>query len=85
MSAAFNSRRPKKVKPISQEESDALVRQMRAERSGMENYREKSLKLHGAICAKCGREFDQHNLHLLTVHHKDGNHDDEHSRGMLVK
>lgn len=47
---------------------------MRAERSTQETYREKSLKLHGWICAKCGREFDEANLHLLTVHHKDGNH-----------
>jgi hypothetical protein len=38
-------------------------------------YRERSLALHGWICAKCAREFDRANLHLLTVHHKDGNHD----------
>ena len=36
-------------------------------------YREKSLKLHGNVCAKCGREFEPKDLHLLTVHHKDGN------------
>lgn len=66
--------RPQAVKPVSQEEADALVRKMRGERAGLEDYREKSLKLFGWICAKCGREFEQHNLHLLTVHHKDGNH-----------
>ena len=38
------------------------------------DYRERSLKLHGLICAKCGREFDEKTRHLLTVHHKDGNH-----------
>ena len=69
-----NPRRPRAVKALSQEETDELVRRMRAERSTMETYREKSLKLHGWICAKCGREFDASNLHLLTVHHKDGNH-----------
>jgi len=37
------------------------------------DYRERSLRIHGMICAKCGREFDQSNRHLLTVHHKDGN------------
>ncbi len=37
------------------------------------DYRERSLKIHGLICAKCGREFDHTNRHLLTVHHKDGN------------
>ena len=39
-----------------------------------ENYREKSLSIHGLICANCAREFESHNRHLLTVHHKDGNH-----------
>ena len=74
MSAAFNSRRPRTVKPISREEADELMRKMRNERAGSEGYREKSLKIHGYICAKCGQEFNQANLHLLTVHHKDGNH-----------
>jgi hypothetical protein len=69
-----NPRRPRAVKALSQEETDELVRRMRAERSSIESYREKSLTLHGWICAKCGREFDASNLHLLTVHHKDGNH-----------
>jgi len=38
------------------------------------DYRARSLELHGWICAKCAREFDAKTLHLLTVHHKDGNH-----------
>jgi D-tyrosyl-tRNA(Tyr) deacylase len=60
--------------PISDEDLDSLVRRMRESSSGGEDYRTRSLKLHGWICAKCSREFDQQNLHLLTVHHKDGNH-----------
>ena len=39
------------------------------------NYRERSLKIHGLVCAKCARDFSDQNRHLLTVHHKDGNHD----------
>jgi hypothetical protein len=39
-----------------------------------EDYREKSLVIHGLVCARCGKEFDASNRHLLTVHHKDGNH-----------
>jgi hypothetical protein len=39
-----------------------------------EDYREKSLAIHGMVCGRCGREFDPSNRHLLTVHHKDGNH-----------
>ena len=37
------------------------------------DYREQSLKMHGLICAKCGREFEYKDRSLLTVHHKDGN------------
>lgn len=40
-----------------------------------EDYREKALALFGLICARCGREFDETNRHLLTVHHIDGNHE----------
>ena len=39
-----------------------------------EDYREKSLVIHGLLCARCGREFDEAKRNLLTVHHKDGNH-----------
>ncbi|MCF8054063.1 MAG: YajD family HNH nuclease [Deltaproteobacteria bacterium] len=38
------------------------------------SYRERSLAIHGFVCAKCAREFTPQNRHLLTVHHKDGNH-----------
>lgn len=44
-------------------------------------YREQSLKIHGLICAKCGREFDESNKQLLTVHHKDGNHNNNPPNG----
>jgi len=38
-------------------------------------YREKALKLYPWICGRCSREFTQQNLHELTVHHRDHNHD----------
>ncbi|MEN6468068.1 MAG: YajD family HNH nuclease [Smithella sp.] len=41
---------------------------------GGEDYREKSLSIHGLVCARCAREFTGVNRQLLTVHHKDGNH-----------
>ncbi len=31
------------------------------------NYREQSLKIHGLICAKCAREFNDKSNHLRTV------------------
>ena len=41
----------------------------------MKGYREQSLKIHPWVCARCGREFTARNLHMLTVHHKDHDHD----------
>ena len=41
----------------------------------MGSYREQSLRLFPWICARCGREFTRTNLHELTVHHKDHDHD----------
>lgn len=55
---------------------EELVRELKreAERTRDEGYRERSLAIHGLVCAKCGRSFDAANRHLLTVHHRDGNH-----------
>jgi hypothetical protein len=56
-------------------DADALLREARdAAQKRAGGYRERSLALYGWICAKCAREFDASTLHLLTVHHKDGNH-----------
>ncbi len=74
MSRSFRSKKPIKKTLKSPEEIDAMVRQMKAEGADKVNYRERSLKVHGWICAKCGREFELGNLQMLTVHHKDGNH-----------
>jgi len=53
-----------------------VVRELKADRQKPpgEDYRERSLAIHGLICAHCGREFSGPNRQLLTVHHKDGNH-----------
>lgn len=53
---------------------DEVIKELRKSPPSHSDYRERSLKIHGLICAKCGREFDYKNRHLLTVHHKDGNH-----------
>jgi len=67
-------RRPVAVKLPSQAEADAKIRAMRQGIEDNTNYRQKALRIHGHICARCAREFDESNLHLLTVHHRDGNH-----------
>lgn len=71
---AGRSRGPRTVVLPSADTAAALVKKMRGEAEGNSNYRTKSLKIHGPVCAKCGREFDDASLNLLTVHHKDGNH-----------
>jgi hypothetical protein len=53
----------------------AMVK-LRAEAAARgQSYREQSLKLHPHVCARCAREFSGVNLKLLTVHHRDGDHD----------
>ena len=51
----------------------ADARQAREERE--KGYRAQSLRIHPWVCARCGREFTRQNLHELTVHHRDHNHD----------
>lgn len=71
----MSPRRPQPRKLPSAEEISQLVNRLKSDnKPGNANYREQSLKIHGWICAKCGREFERENLQLLTVHHKDGNH-----------
>ena len=38
-------------------------------------YRERALKILHWICTRCAREFPASRLRELTVHHKDGNHE----------
>ena len=51
--------------------ADAL--RVREERG--QSYRERALKIYPWICGRCAREFDRSNVHELTVHHRDHNHD----------
>ena len=65
-------KRPKKIDPNKSVEE--ILKEIKKPAVKGSDYRECSLKIHGLICAKCGREFDQKTRHLLTVHHKDGDH-----------
>ena len=66
-------RYPKAKKKGSGKSIDEAIKELQKPAFPHHDYRERSLKIHGLICAKCGREFDHTNRHLLTVHHKDGN------------
>jgi hypothetical protein len=74
-------RRPQPQKPEGGKTVNEIIRELKEGVSPASNYREQSLKIHGLICAKCGREFDFKDRNLLTVHHKDGNHRNNPSDG----
>jgi len=61
-------------KTATYESIDEVLKNLKKTGPRGSDYRERSLKIHGLICAKCGREFDEKTRQLLTVHHKDGNH-----------
>jgi 5-methylcytosine-specific restriction endonuclease McrA len=73
MANRFRSKRPQPMKKISAKPISEIVAELKQATAPSPGYREQSLRIHGLICAKCGREFDHTNRHLLTVHHKDGN------------
>ena len=55
---------------------DRVVAEARRAREERERgYREQALKLYPWVCGRCAREFTRENLHELTVHHRDHNHD----------
>ena len=47
----------------------------KAQQERARSYRERALKILPWICGRCAREFARERLRELTVHHKDGNHD----------
>lgn len=55
---------------------DRIVAAARHHREQREQgYREQALRLFPWVCGRCGREFTYANLHELTVHHKNHDHD----------
>ncbi|MBK1685798.1 hypothetical protein [Rhodoferax fermentans] len=56
---------------------DSLVLEARRSAEKREQgYRAQALKLFPWVCGRCARTFDQANLPLLEVHHKNNNHRD---------
>jgi hypothetical protein len=53
----------------------------RAQDERAKSYRGRALKLHPWICGRCAREFSPANVHELTVHHKDHDHDNNPADG----
>ncbi|TAN47981.1 MAG: HNH nuclease family protein [Methylococcaceae bacterium] len=68
--------------PTNHDKLDRVVAEARRNRDQREKgYREQALKLYPWICGRCAREFTTVNLHELTVHHRDHNHDNNPSDG----
>lgn len=70
----YSFRKPIVKKPGSDKSAAEIAAELKKISTPSSSYREQSLRIHGLICAKCGREFDHTDRQLLTVHHKDGNH-----------
>ncbi len=70
----YSFRRKKSVRKDNDKSVHDIGRELKNVSSSNSDYRELSLKIHGLLCARCAREFDYNDRHLLTVHHKDGNH-----------
>ena len=70
------------AKPPNEGRLDRIVAEARRERDERAvGYRERALKLFPPLCARCGREFAGVRLRELTVHHKDGDHDNNPADG----
>ena len=74
--------RPPAKKPSDPARLDRLVAAARrASDERAQTYREQALKILPWICGRCAREFGRERLRELTVHHKDGNHDNNPADG----
>jgi hypothetical protein len=66
----------------SNDKLDQIVAEARKNRDRREQgYREQALKMYPWVCGRCAREFTRQNLHELTVHHRDHNHDNNAADG----
>lgn len=63
-------------KPRDTARLERVVAEANRERAARaQGYRDRALKILPWVCARCARSFDPTRLRELTVHHRDGNHD----------
>lgn len=73
---------PTKTIPPDSNKLDRIVAEARRNREQRNmTYREQALRIYPWICGRCAREFTRANVQLLTVHHRDHNHDNNPSDG----
>jgi hypothetical protein len=66
---------PKRKSPDTDKLDRLVIATQRSREARERGYRAQALKLYPWVCGRCAREFDRTNLSMLTVHHKDHNHD----------
>lgn len=71
----------RKTSPDADRLDKLVVEARKSSEQREKTYREQALKLFPWICGRCGREFGGATLRMLTVHHKDGNHDNNPPNG----
>ena len=71
----------RKTTPDDARLDNVIAAARRAAEERNRGYREQALKLFPWVCGRCGREFSRANVHELTVHHRNHNHDDNPSDG----
>ena len=74
-------KKPPSKKPDPQKLDLLLADAKKAQQERARSYREQALKILPWICGRCAREFGRERLRELTVHHKDGNHDNNPADG----
>jgi hypothetical protein len=65
----------KKVEPDRARLDRVVADARRSQDERAKSYRGQALKLYPWICGRCAREFVPSNVHELTVHHRDHDHD----------
>ena len=68
-------------KPKHNKLDQTVITARRASELRDQGYRARALKMYPHLCGRCAREFERENLHELTVHHRDHNHDNNPSDG----
>jgi 5-methylcytosine-specific restriction endonuclease McrA len=69
------------AKPDNDKLNQVVADARRASEQRDKGYREQALKMYPHICGRCTREFTRVNLHELTVHHRDHDHDNNPADG----
>lgn len=62
-------------KPSNNKLDQVVANARRTSEQREKGYREQALKMYPHICGRCAREFTRKNLHELTVHHRNHDHD----------